>query len=112
LSIIAGIHAVKHALESGDPMAELMIEKGKKHPRLDELIHLARKKGIRVLFQPRQALERLSEGVPHQGVVARMQHGKRLRFEDWLEGLDKTVTGSGLSVPRTNSESDSELCKR
>jgi len=88
LSIIAGIHAVKHALESGDPIAELMIEKGKKHPRLDELIHLARKQGIRVSFQPRQALERLSEGVPHQGVVARIQHGKRLRFEDWLEGLD------------------------
>ncbi len=88
MSVLAGIHAVKHALESGDPIAEIIIEKGKKHPRINELIHLARKQGIRVVFQPRQALERLSEGVPHQGVVARIQSGKRLRFEDWLEGLD------------------------
>jgi len=86
--MLAGIHAVKHALESGDPVAELMIEKGKKHPRLDELVHLARKQGVRVSFQPRQVLERLSGGVPHQGVVAKIQSGKRLRFEDWLAGLE------------------------
>jgi len=86
--ILAGIHAVKHALESGDSIAEIIIEKGKQHPRINELIHLAKKQGIRVSFQPRQALERLSEGVPHQGVIARAQSGKRLRFEDWLEGLD------------------------
>ncbi len=85
--MLAGIHAVKHALESGDPIAELMIEKGKKHPRLDELVQLAKKQRIRVSFQPRQILERLSEGVPHQGVVARAQSGKGLRFEYWLERL-------------------------
>jgi len=92
--MLAGIHAVKHALESGDPIAELIIEKGKRHPRLDELIHLAKKQGVRVSFQPRQALERLSEGVPHQGVVAKVQSGKRLRFEDWLAGLN--VDGNTL----------------
>jgi len=88
MSILAGIHAVKHALESGDPIDEIIIEKGKKHPRINELIHLAKKQGIRVSFQPRQALNRLSEGVPHQGVIARIQSGKRVRFEDWLEELD------------------------
>lgn len=88
MSILAGIHAVKHALESGEPMAEIIIEKGKKHPRINELIHLAKKQGIRVSYQPRQALERFSEGVPHQGVVARIKRGKRMRFEDWLAGLN------------------------
>jgi len=85
---------VKHALESGDSIAEIIAEKGKQHPRINELIHLAKKQGIRVSFQPRQALERLSEGVPHQGVVAKVQSGKRLRFEDWLEGL--SVDGNTL----------------
>ncbi len=88
MSVLAGIHTVKHALESGDPIAEMIIENSKKHPRTNELIHLAKKQGIRVSFQPRQALDRLSEGVPHQGVVAKVQSGKKLRFEDWLEGLD------------------------
>jgi len=88
VSVLAGIHAVRHALETGNPVSEIIIEKGRAHPRINELIHLAKKQGIRVLFQPRQALERLSEGVPHQGVVAKVQSGKRLRFEDWLEGLD------------------------
>ncbi|HKI59948.1 MAG TPA: RNA methyltransferase substrate-binding domain-containing protein, partial [Mariprofundaceae bacterium] len=66
--MIAGIHAVKHALDAGEAIDELMIEKGKKHPRLNELIHLAKKVGVRVSFVPKQALERHAEGVPHQGV--------------------------------------------
>jgi len=88
VSILAGIHAVKHALEAGETVAELLIEKGKKNPRINELVYLAKKRGIRVSFQPRQALDRLSEGVPHQGVVARVGSGKGLRFADWLAGLD------------------------
>jgi len=95
--ILAGIHAVKHALESGEPISELLIEKGKGergkgHPRLNELIHLAKQGQIRVSFQPKQALERLSEGVPHQGVVARVASGKRLKFEEWLKNLDEQGT--------------------
>jgi len=62
VSILAGIHAVKHALESGDPIAEMIIEKGKKHPRINELIHLAKQQGIHVSFQPRQALEQQKWG--------------------------------------------------
>ena len=88
MSILAGIHAVKHALESGDGVAELIVEKGRKHPRLNELIHLAKKRGIRVSFQPRQALERLSEGVPHQGVAAKTAAHRQPAFADWLATLD------------------------
>lgn len=91
--ILAGIHAVKHALESEEPVSELIIERGKGergkgHPRLNELIHLAKVRAIRISFQPRQALERLSEGVAHQGVVARVATAKRLDFALWLESVD------------------------
>jgi len=87
---IAGIHAVKHALDAGEAIDELMIEKGKKHPRINELIHLAKKAGIRFSFVPKQALERHAEGVPHQGVVARMGGGgvQKHSFGEWLESLD------------------------
>jgi len=93
--IIAGIHAVRHALESGDPINELIIERGKGergkgHPRLNELIHLARTRGIRISFQPRQSLERLSEGVAHQGAVARLSSGRKQDFKVWLAALDMT----------------------
>jgi len=93
--ILAGIHAVKHALESDEPISELIIERGKGdrgkgHPRLNELIHLAKMRSIRISFQPRQSLERLSEGVAHQGVVARLSAGKKLDFGVWLKALDVT----------------------
>jgi len=32
VSILAGIQALKHALESGDVIAEIIIEKGREHP--------------------------------------------------------------------------------
>ena len=89
--MIAGIHAVKHALDAGEAIDELMIEKGKKHPRLNELIHLAKKAGIRFSFVPRQALERHAEGVPHQGVVARIASSETMQkqsFDVWLKALD------------------------
>ena len=93
--MIAGIHAVKHALEAGKAEAgesvdELLVEKGKKHPRINELIHLAKKAGIRFSFVPKAALDRHAEGVPHQGVVARLAAGstQKLSFTEWLNGLD------------------------
>lgn len=97
MAILAGIHAVKHALESGEPVSEIIIERGKGergkgHPRLNELIHLAKKHAIRISFQPRQALERLAEGVPHQGVVARTASRSRLDFNQWMEALDDSAS--------------------
>lgn len=88
MGILAGIHAVKHALEAGEALQELVIERGKKHPRLNELIHLAKKAGIRVSFQPRPALDRLADGTAHQGVVAKATSHKQPDFDAWLEALD------------------------
>jgi 23S rRNA (guanosine2251-2'-O)-methyltransferase len=88
MGVLAGIHAVRHALEAGEPLQEVIIEKGKGHPRLNELIHLARKAGIHVSFLPRPALDRLAGGVVHQGVVAKVRSAKAPSFETWLESLD------------------------
>ena len=90
-NVIAGIHAVKHALDAGESIDELIVEKGKSHPRLNELIHLAKKKRLRVSFVPREALARLAGGVPHQGGVARLvARGAQasVSFDQWLDGLD------------------------
>jgi 23S rRNA (guanosine2251-2'-O)-methyltransferase len=92
-NIIAGIHAIKHAFEAGQPVDELLIEKGKRHPRLNELIHLAKKAGVQVSFAPREVLQRLAEGVPHQGAVAECPAAAEAvagmqSFEEWLRTLD------------------------
>jgi len=84
---IAGIHAVKHALDAGEAIDELVVIKGKTHPRLNELIHLARKVKVRVSFVPKEALERLADGVPHQGVVAKMTPKGTVSFKEWLTGI-------------------------
>ncbi len=89
--ILAGIHPVKHAFDAGTAIEELLIEKGKRHPRINELIHLARKNGIRFSFVPKQALARLAEGVPHQGVVAKIAVAGTMQtvsFDAWFEALD------------------------
>ncbi len=91
MGVLAGIHAVKHALEAGADIDELLIEKGKHHPRINELIHLAKKGGVSYSFAPKQALGRLAEGVPHQGVVAKMSAAGSAQFaafEPWLEAID------------------------
>jgi len=86
--IIAGIHAVKHALEAGEPLRELIIEKGKNNSRTDELIHLAGKAGIQVAFLARPVLDRLANDAVHQGVVAKLSTKAVPPFKDWLQTLD------------------------
>ncbi len=91
MGVLAGIHAVRHALLAGEAVAEVLFETGRRHPRLKELEYLARKAGVRTAFVPREALARLAGGVPHQGVVARLAPAKSTgprSFEAWLEGLD------------------------
>jgi len=84
---IAGIHAVKHALDAGEGIDELVVLKGKLHPRLNELVHLAKKAKVRVSFVPKEALERMADGVPHQGVVAKMVPKNAVDFKGWLQAV-------------------------
>lgn len=117
MSVLAGIHAVKHALESGEAISELIIERGKGekgrgHPRLNELVHLAKSQGVRISFQPRQALERLAEGVPHQGVVARATRIKRQDFNAWLAEFDMSGNPSVLLLDGVTDPHNLGACVR
>jgi len=115
MNVLAGIHAVKHALEAGEAVDELLIEKGKRHPRLNELIHLAKKGGIRFSFVPKEALARLSAGVPHQGVVARMAiagAAKQPSFEEWLAGLDMAEMPLALLLDQVTDPHNLGACIR
>ena len=70
METICGIHAVREAIESRQPVEHLAIQRGLANPRLQEIIDLARARGVSVRFEPKDALDRLSRGAHHQGVVA------------------------------------------
>ena len=109
---IAGIHAVKHALDAGEAIDELVVLKGKTHPRLNELIHLARKVKIRVSFAPKEALERMADGVPHQGVVAKMTPKGAVSFKDWLKAVEVQDEGLVLILDQVTDPHNLGACIR
>jgi len=67
--ILAGVHPVREALRARRPLDKILIAKGTAGPRVQEIIDLARERGVPVRFEAREALERAAKGVTHQGVL-------------------------------------------
>jgi 23S rRNA (guanosine2251-2'-O)-methyltransferase len=68
--LIPGYHAVREALLKGFPRAEsLWIVPGKRSRRVEEVLLLARRRGIPIVEVRAPDLERLAPGVAHQGVA-------------------------------------------
>ena len=65
-----GIHPVREALRARRPLEKVLIAKGSAGPRLQEIVELCRETSVPVRFEPREALDRASKGVSHQGVIA------------------------------------------
>jgi 23S rRNA (guanosine2251-2'-O)-methyltransferase len=68
--VIAGVHPVREALRAGRAFDRVLIARGAGGPRLQEIIDLARERKVTLRFEPREALDRASNGATHQGVVA------------------------------------------
>src|SRR5580698_910908 len=69
MDTIYGINAVKEALASR-PVDYLLAVEGHHSPRLEEVIQLARARGIAVRFAPAIAVERAAGTPHHQNVAA------------------------------------------
>jgi 23S rRNA (guanosine2251-2'-O)-methyltransferase len=70
VTCLTGIHAVREALRAGRPLDRIVIARGRHPSRLDEIVRLARERGIPVRFEDRRQLDRLAATREHQGVVA------------------------------------------
>jgi len=69
--VIPGFHAVRESLlKPQKQVHEIWIEEGKKGSRTDELLHLAKARGVLALYKNREDIERLVPGITHQGIVA------------------------------------------
>lgn len=94
-----GVHPVREALRAHRPLDKVLIAKGASGPRIQEIVDLCRERGIPVRFEPRDALERVSKGVPHQGVVALGAAHDYIELADVLEGAKLLVILDGVEDP-------------
>lgn len=83
--LIWGVNAVREALETRS-LGELVIQKGKGGPRIQEIIDRAREQGLRVRFMPPDRL-RVPAGCRHQGVVGRKSSVVFLPFDRLLQQI-------------------------
>lgn len=67
---LAGVHPVREALRAHRAFDKVVIAKGSAGPRIQEIVDLCREGKVPVRFEPRDALDRAANGVPHQGVIA------------------------------------------
>jgi 23S rRNA (guanosine2251-2'-O)-methyltransferase len=93
-----GIHAVREALEAGSAFDRIVIAKGRQDSRIEEIVELARDRGIAVRFEDRGQLDRLANTREHQGVVAIAASRSAATLEEILEHASRAKGQTGLIV--------------
>jgi 23S rRNA (guanosine2251-2'-O)-methyltransferase len=81
---LLGIHAVREALLAGHALDRILIARGRRGERVEEVVELARRRGVPVRFEERGRLDRLAEGARHQGVVAFVAAERAVALEELL----------------------------
>jgi 23S rRNA (guanosine2251-2'-O)-methyltransferase len=99
LNELYGIAPVLEALRAGRRTIETVtIADGVGHHRINELVTLARKKGIPVRQAPRAALDRQTSNANHQGVIARVSAARYAEGEALLEQIFSSSDGSNPAL--------------
>ena len=78
-------------MRAGRAFDRVLIARGAGGPRLQEIIDLARERKVTLRFEPREALDRASNGATHQGVVA---FGAAHRYAE----LDQVLPDASLLI--------------
>lgn len=99
MRVLTGIHSVREALRAQQPLDRVMIAKGAAGTRIQELIDLCRTAGIPVRFETREALDRVSKGAPHQGIIATGAAQKYAELEQVISGATLLVVLDGVEDP-------------
>jgi 23S rRNA (guanosine2251-2'-O)-methyltransferase len=99
MSLVAGIHPVREALRAGRPLDHVLVAKGAGGPRLEEIVRLARERGIPLRFAPRAALDRLAGPAAHQGAVALGAAARSMELDEVIPGARLVVVLDGVEDP-------------
>ncbi len=89
-SQVYGIRAVIEAIQAGEPIHKVFIQKGLQGQLFFELESLIRKKGISASYVPAEKLNRLTKN-NHQGVVAEVSP---VAFHDFEDLVSKGMSGT------------------
>jgi 23S rRNA (guanosine2251-2'-O)-methyltransferase len=96
VSLLVGIHSVEAALDSAPGQLQcLVLAAESRNQRARALAERAREQGIRVLSEPRAALDRRSGGERHQDIVAEFVP-VNVRGEEHLDHLLDGIAGTPL----------------
>ena len=93
-----GIHAVREALEAGSAFDRIVIAKGRQDSRVEEIVQLARARGIAVRFEDRGQLDRLANTRDHQGVVAIAAARATATLEGIISAANQSKSQQGMIV--------------
>ncbi len=86
MNLICGINPVVEALRVGSRHFDrLVIVKGLRNRRISEAISRASQTGVPLRFEPREALDRMAGGTPHQGIIAVVSEKPVLSLPEVLE---------------------------
>jgi 23S rRNA (guanosine2251-2'-O)-methyltransferase len=99
MRVTLGLHPVTEALRANRPLDKVLIAKGSTGPRIQEVVDLCRDKAIPVRFEPREALDRVAKGVPHQGVAAFGSAHQYAGIEDVQKNARLLVVLDGVEDP-------------
>ena len=88
ISRTVGFHAVLAVLESAQPVDALLIQQDRRDQRAQKIIAAARRRGIRYDVVPRARLDRVSEGVVHNGCAVRSAPVAFVDLDEFLAAAD------------------------
>ena len=95
---LTGIHAVHEALEAGRALGRIVIARGRRGDRIEDLVRLARSRGVPVRFEDRAQVDRLAGSREHQGVIAFAASRPAATLEDLIERAAGDSSQKGLIV--------------
>jgi 23S rRNA (guanosine2251-2'-O)-methyltransferase len=104
MNLICGINPVLEALTAGSRHFDrLLVVKGIRNRRVSEAIARASQMGIPLRFEPRETLDRMAGGIPHQGLIAVVSAKPVVTLDKLLDGARTpalVVLLDGVEDPR------------
>jgi 23S rRNA (guanosine2251-2'-O)-methyltransferase len=99
---VYGINSVSEALGvAKSSIRRIVVGRGKGGGRIQEIIRLAKSKGVPVSFEPVDALDRKAKGQKHQGVIAEISEVEYSSLKEILTGGPKLLLlVDGVEDPR------------
>jgi 23S rRNA (guanosine2251-2'-O)-methyltransferase len=100
---LTGFHSVQEALKNARPLERVVVARGRHGDRIEEIVSLARERGVPVRFEDRAQLDRLAGTPQHQGVVALAAARQAISLEELLRHRESAAdvpekSRSGLIV--------------